>query len=249
MNGTIRTYLPEKKYGFIRGDDGKDYFFHAAEFRDKRQQAKILDEALVSFDQHATPKGYQALNCSLLNPANFLTYTVPDEFLTSKTNHVQGWEVLELGAWLVHGSSRESPDAARQITIERARRIGANALIELAYHKTTGSEPGSGRGIHHFTIHNFRGRLVMLGKRNSRGKYKANDLSGLNDSAAAWKKQLDEHANRRKRKRNLSWTLGIIISFFVLGLQLTLMVIFVFIISAVFEAPANHDSWLEMAPT
>ena len=28
MKGTITTYLPEKLYGFIKGDDGKDYFFH-----------------------------------------------------------------------------------------------------------------------------------------------------------------------------------------------------------------------------
>ena len=28
MKGTISTYLPEKQYGFIKGEDGKDYFFH-----------------------------------------------------------------------------------------------------------------------------------------------------------------------------------------------------------------------------
>ena len=27
MQGEIKTYLPDKHYGFIKGDDSKDYFF------------------------------------------------------------------------------------------------------------------------------------------------------------------------------------------------------------------------------
>ena len=28
-NGKVKFYNKEKKFGFIAGDDGKDYFFHA----------------------------------------------------------------------------------------------------------------------------------------------------------------------------------------------------------------------------
>ena len=28
--GKVKIYNKEKKYGFITGDDGKDYFFHAS---------------------------------------------------------------------------------------------------------------------------------------------------------------------------------------------------------------------------
>ena len=28
--GKVKFYTKEKKYGFITGDDGKDYFFHAS---------------------------------------------------------------------------------------------------------------------------------------------------------------------------------------------------------------------------
>ena len=28
--GKVKFYNKEKKYGFITGDDGKDYFFHAS---------------------------------------------------------------------------------------------------------------------------------------------------------------------------------------------------------------------------
>ena len=29
-NGKVKFYNKEKKFGFITGDDGKDYFFHAS---------------------------------------------------------------------------------------------------------------------------------------------------------------------------------------------------------------------------
>ena len=29
-NGKVKFYNKEKKYGFITGNDGKDYFFHAS---------------------------------------------------------------------------------------------------------------------------------------------------------------------------------------------------------------------------
>jgi cold shock CspA family protein len=58
MKGTIKSYLPEQRYGFIKGDDGKDYFFHENEFRDRSQVAKLCEEAFVDFEQQATPKGY-----------------------------------------------------------------------------------------------------------------------------------------------------------------------------------------------
>ncbi len=74
MKGIIKTYLSEKKYGFIKGDDGKDYFFHVNEFRDKQHISNICEEAFVTFDQQATPKGYKAKNCSLINTADVATY-------------------------------------------------------------------------------------------------------------------------------------------------------------------------------
>jgi cold shock CspA family protein len=67
MKGTIKTYLPEKKYGFILGDDGKNYFFHASEFYSAALEKNISENAFVEFEQHATPKGYSAKKCSLIN--------------------------------------------------------------------------------------------------------------------------------------------------------------------------------------
>jgi cold shock CspA family protein len=84
MKGVIRTFVPENQLGFIKGDDGKDYFFHRRSFKAQRDKDNICDDALVDFEPVPTPKGYRAQNCSLIDSSDVTTYIVPDEFLTSK---------------------------------------------------------------------------------------------------------------------------------------------------------------------
>lgn len=33
MLGKVKSYSQQKKYGFISGDDGKEYFFHESEIK------------------------------------------------------------------------------------------------------------------------------------------------------------------------------------------------------------------------
>jgi len=241
MKGTIKTYLPEKKYGFIKGDDGKDYFFHESEFRDKSHIGKICEEAFVNFDQQATPKGYKAKNCSLINPSEVLTFVTPDEFITSRSNSVRGWDIIEYGHWIVHGTSSDSPDAAKRDVIDSATRIGANALINLEYYKTTGSS-----GNYNYTIHNFRGRPVTLAKKNSKGKYHSDELSGLNQRAEALKKKLVEQTKASKRKRNIVWLVVAVLSFFSLGTE-PIFIIGLIIVGFIIGHSTDYDHWLERA--
>ena len=246
MKGTIKTYLPEKKHGYIKGDDGKDYFFYESEFRDKSHRAKLCEEDFVDFDQHATPRGYKAKNCSLINPSEVLTYVIPDEFIASRSNGVRGWDLIEHGNWIVHGTSRDSPDAAKRDVIESAMRIGANALINLEYYKTTGSEAGTGRGTHHFTIHNFRGRAVTLAKRNSKGNFRADELSGLNQRAEALKKKLSEQTRASKTKRNIVWLIVFVSSLVAIEMEPFFIIVLV-IIGFIFGRSTDYDCWLESA--
>lgn len=246
MKGTIRTYLPEKQYGFIKGDDGKDYFFHESEFQDKSHIGNLCEEAFVCFEQKATPKGYKAKNCALINPSEVHAFAVPDEFITSRSDSVKGWDVIEHGRWIVHGTSRDSPDAARRDVVDNAKRIGANALISLEYYKTTGSEAGTGRGTHHYTIHNFRGRAVTLGKRNSKGGYSKDDLLGLNERAGYLKGTLTAQTDASKRKRNIVWMAILIFSLFALGTAPVLIIVLL-IVGFIFGRSTNYDWWLESA--
>jgi cold shock CspA family protein len=219
MKGSIKTYLPEQQYGFIKGDDGKDYFFHANEFLNKSHIINICEEALVQFDQQATPKGYKAKKCSLLDSAEVLTYITPSEFYTSKNNEIKGWNKIEDGDWIVHGSSSDSPDHAKDIAKHRAIKLGANAIVDLRYYKTTGEEAGTGKGTHYYTIHNFHGRISTIAKRNSKGVLKKDNLLGANQKAQELKNQYDEQNSFNKRKAITLWGLCILLILGGLGLE------------------------------
>jgi hypothetical protein len=51
--------------------------------------------------------------------------------MTSRTSTVRGWEIIEVGSWLVHGSSSSSPDAAKQNAISGAKSVGATGLVNF----------------------------------------------------------------------------------------------------------------------
>jgi len=241
MHGTIRTYLPEKKYGFIKGDDGKDYFFHASAFRDKRHVHNLCEDALVAFDQQATPKGYKAKNCSLLDPSKVLTYALPEKFIISKSSRVRGFDVIEHGNWIIHGSSSDSPDDAKRDMVYKAERIGANALINLEYYKTTGSS-----GNYNYTIHNYCGRAMTLAKRTPKGQYHAEDLLGLNQRAEARKKAFEKRNKASKWRSRIVWLGVIAASFYAVPLWIGNGV-WLLILGIIFGRSRYYGGWLQGA--
>jgi cold shock protein len=60
--GTIKKVIADRGFGFITGEDGKDYFFH----RDAVQQTLDFDRLVggeqVSFDIESSPRGPRARN-------------------------------------------------------------------------------------------------------------------------------------------------------------------------------------------
>lgn len=248
MIGVIRSYLREKGYGFINGDDGKDYFFRGNSFESAEQQL-LCDGIQVEFEQIASPKGYSATKCRLVTPTRIDTYLAPVEFATSKTKSFRDWEILEEGNWLVHGSSRDSPDAAKADAIHKAELIDANALVELRYYKTTGSESAKGgRGTYRFTIHNYAGRPVTVGRKSSTGSLKVADLPGIDDSASYLKASLKRKTATSKTRAKYKWmwvglaALASVIAFRLAGV----FAAGVLILGASQVARAeNHDKWLE----
>lgn len=248
MRGVVKTYLSEKQYGFIKGDDGRDYFFHHSYLKNKNDIDKLCEGLRLLFEQKATPKGYSAIQIEPVEQNLVIGYEIPNTIYTSKNSDIKGWEVIESSNWIVHGSSRNSPDSAKEDMIHGARLIGANALLNMQYYKTTGSEPGTGRGTHYYTIHNFRGRATNIAKKSPYGNYKLNDLRQINSNAKDLKTSLVNKTISAKNKRMLFW----LIVFLLIVMLWTVKKDFAIIGSVGLVALAfflshatDYDSWLE----
>ena len=250
IKGTISTCLPEKQYGFIKGEDGKDYYF-SFNALSRTQFDKIAEGALVEFDQKASAKGYRAESI-LITKNGTDGYSQPTEALVSKGKSIKGWEIIERGAWIVHGSSSKSPDDAKLNLIDRAKQIGANALIESEYFKTTGSTSGSGGGTYYYTIHNFRARAVTVAKKEINGSLSLDDLFGLNQKAGEFKQRCIEvnqcNCAANQKKRGKIWAGGAIAVGLLLGIGSHYFWAFgagmLFIVTPnFFREPTNYADW------
>jgi len=240
MIGTVTSYLSDKNYGFIKGEDGKDYFFHDSSLKDKKDINKLCEDLILEFEQKSTPKGYSALNISLLDNNITLKYNLPDTVYISKKDGIKGWEVIEESDWIITGTSSESPDSAKEDLINKANLIGANAIFYTKYYKTTGSEAGTGRGIHHFTIHNYAGRAMNIGKKSPNGKYSAQDLTFINKQASELK---DYYRNKNKKFRiyRIIFWLIIILIF----IKHFILVIVIILLIETFFSMYKEGLWLE----
>lgn len=59
MKGTVKFFNVEKHFGFIAGDDGKEYFVHNSGLA---QGARIRDNDSVEFDSEEGDRGLKAVN-------------------------------------------------------------------------------------------------------------------------------------------------------------------------------------------
>jgi cold shock CspA family protein len=66
MNGTIARLMSDKRFGFIKGEDNKDYFFHASDlngfWEDLVADVEGGRKVEVTYDSVPSPKGLRAGN-------------------------------------------------------------------------------------------------------------------------------------------------------------------------------------------
>lgn len=60
MNGTIKKLTRDRAFGFIRAEDGLDYFFHQSELRGGLVFEDIREGEAVRFEPRAADKGPRA---------------------------------------------------------------------------------------------------------------------------------------------------------------------------------------------
>lgn len=59
--GTVKWFNPAKGYGFINGEDGRDYFVHYTDIQKEGYKA-LADDDTVEFETVKDEKGYKAVN-------------------------------------------------------------------------------------------------------------------------------------------------------------------------------------------
>ncbi len=62
MTGVIKKLTKDRFFGFIRAEDGVEYFFHQSELRDGLVFLDIEEGLAVQFDAQQAPKGPRATN-------------------------------------------------------------------------------------------------------------------------------------------------------------------------------------------
>jgi len=59
MKGTVKFFNEEKRFGFITGEDGKDYFVHQSGMKNG---TTVVQADSVEFDTEQGDKGLKAVN-------------------------------------------------------------------------------------------------------------------------------------------------------------------------------------------
>lgn len=216
MEGVVKSYVAEKRFGFIDGADKKSYFFHINDFSAKPETGSVPDGALVIFDPAPTPKGLAAKRLKLASK-QAIEWVAPSDFLMLREDEPKrGRLVSDVSAVTVTG--RGSPEELRWQLRRIATKIGGNAIVGMTYRKSTGSE-----GNYQFTVHNISGRpaLIMEGRMTT-------DLTAVERSerncemmAAALEQghnvYLDNLAELEKKRRQCAVRNSVIILILVFG--------------------------------
>jgi CspA family cold shock protein len=62
--GTIKKLVSDRGFGFITGENGKDYFFHRDGLTPSLDFDRLIGGEKVQFDVETSPKGDRAKNVS-----------------------------------------------------------------------------------------------------------------------------------------------------------------------------------------
>jgi len=66
MKGNCKWFNTERGYGFIEGDDGKDYFCHHSEIKTEGYKT-LIEGQPVEFEESENEKGLLAKNVRKIN--------------------------------------------------------------------------------------------------------------------------------------------------------------------------------------
>lgn len=157
ITGVVRSFMAEKGFGFIQGEDGRDYFVHVKSV----EGGHLVDGQAVEFEGQPSPKGYRALKVTPgeLPPAPGLAYESPRRFIWTQDPAARGFDtIFTLGSgW----AESNNPNEARAMLERASAAVGGNAVLNVRLEKYSQQQ---GCSNYYMTMHRFTGHYANVQK-------------------------------------------------------------------------------------
>lgn len=181
--GVITSFEPDLGYGFIKSADGRSVRFDVRALVNSADEEKLADGQKVSFERRPSPKGCRAAKLKLMQKPSGSDAFDPEELYLT-TDHFERYQgdvrkpfkiLAEASDFYIEVRDRDLQKAKLRLE-DAADLIGANAMHSVKYWTTTGSEPGWGKGTHHFSEHNYSGIPCYVGCKSIKGRTAAREI-------------------------------------------------------------------------
>lgn len=209
MKGYVLKYINNKKFGFLVGEDGNDYFFHKSEFKKQNIKDNHLSQGSeVIFTANRNDKGLCAKDCFLLEikKINKDHYAPPNEIILSREDKIRGYELIDVTKHMLFAENRD-PNVVRQELKNMCKKIGGNSLVNYKMDRYTDSKPGRGNGTYYFTVHYASAIPVVVGKKTKLGLPKSSLIGILGKKA---KKEFDQNKQDILKRKQIRKKIKII---------------------------------------
>lgn len=209
MIGKIMRFSDDDENGVIIGEDGLEYTFEYSEFTNIIDLAMLHENLCVQFESARFKNRLIALTITPRDVYAKSRYLIPKNVLVSHDFNVKGWETLDRSSWCVVGSSKISPQHAKEEMIKRASLIQANALVYVEFFEMTSTRLRANGTKKTYPVYHYRGWAASVGKKAESGVDKEVCLGIIDQSAIRLKRSL-------KSKSNLNLAIRVLMVIFLL---------------------------------
>ena len=146
------SYVPTKKYGFIKGDDGENYFFHLSKLSANHTENELSRGTYVQFDVMPTSKGLAAIKVSIKS-----SYKVKEmiPFIMTRQSSPKHGDVIRQANVQTHFF--DSPDKARSHLKALTGAIGGNAILNVRQIKDVFS-----KGNYKYSVYSYSATIALV---------------------------------------------------------------------------------------
>lgn len=156
-SGVVRSFMAEKGFGFIQGDDGRSYFFHIKSV----EGGELVDGQAVTFEGQPSPKGYKAVRVKPGErpPPPGYAYESPNRFIWTRDTTARGFDtIFTFGSgW----AESNNPNEARALLEKASMDRGGNAVLNVQLEKYSRND---GCSNYYYTMHRFTGDYANVQK-------------------------------------------------------------------------------------